>query len=417
MRVLFITWDAPELTYLQSLFLPIFSELRRSGVTVDILQFRWGDQALTQQVKRTCEEAGSGYRAVKILRGLGSAGAVASATAGAVAIHRAAKHFGSDALMPRGFMPSVMTLAANLFRLPPIIFDSDGLPADERVDFAGMSPQSATYRVLRAAEARIVRASASVLVRSERGRDILLERANAGINAPKVTRDRFCVVTNGRDERLFAPGDTATRSAVRQELGVDGASPLLVYAGSVGPQYRFEAMGALMTEVQRLRADARLLVMSGSPDRARAALAASHPRIAAQATVIAVPPAAVPRYLAAADLGIAYRRTSFSTQAVAPIKLAEYLLCGLPVVGTAAIGDTRPALEAGVFLDEAEGAEAAAAWLVKTIVSDRGSMRNRAREVGIANFSLARSANDYLHALGQGLAKAADEVRSRVHRP
>lgn len=154
-----------------------------------------------------------------------------------------------------------------------------------------------------------------------------------------------------------------------------------------------------MNEVQRRRPDARLLVLSGSPDRARAALAASHPEIAAQATVMAVPPAAVPRYLAAADLGIAYRKTSFSTQAVAPIKLAEYLLCGLPVVGTAAIGDTRPASDAGVFLDESAGPEAAADWLIQDILVDREAFRDRARATGVGSFSISRSAASYFQAL------------------
>lgn len=245
----------------------------------------------------------------------------------------------------------------------------------------------------------MVRASASVIVRTERAREILLSRANEGINGPQVTSDRFHVVTNGRDERLFTPGDAAARLQVRQELGIDPGSPLIVYAGSVGPQYRFEDMGAFVAAVQRRRPDARLLVLSGSPEQARAALAVSHPRLAEQATVMAVPPAEVPRYLASADLGIAYRKTSFSTQAVAPIKLSEYLLCGLPVVGTAAIGDTRLAVEAGMFLDDQSGTEAAAAWFLDGILTDREAARNRARATGVASFSISQSAASYLRAL------------------
>src|SRR5690606_35943047 len=40
----------------------------------------------------------------------------------------------------------------------------------------------------------------------------------------------------------------------------------------------------------------------------------------------------VPSYLNAADLGFALRQPKFSMQGVAPIKLGEYLLCGLPVI-------------------------------------------------------------------------------------
>jgi hypothetical protein len=44
MRVLFITWDGPHLTYLESLFLPILAGLRDHGFEFDVLQFTWGER-------------------------------------------------------------------------------------------------------------------------------------------------------------------------------------------------------------------------------------------------------------------------------------------------------------------------------------------------------------------------------------
>jgi glycosyltransferase involved in cell wall biosynthesis len=402
MRVLFITWDAPEAAYLESLFLPIFVGLQAGGIAVDILQFRWGERSLTERTAAACQAAGLGYRAAPILRRLGGGGALASAVLGRGAVRAAVRQFGSDVLMPRSLMPALATLAAGADRLRPVIFDADGLAADERVEFGGLSPLGTTYRLLRDVEAQMVRRSASVMVRSARARDVLLDRAG-----PPVSAANFHVVTNGRDDHVFTPGDPGARQARRAQLGIAPSAPLIAYAGSVGPQYRFDRFGAFAQAVLARRPEARLLVLTGAPDQARAALAACGAQVAEAAIVTGVAPDAVPGYLACADLGTAFRQPGFSMAAVAPIKVAEYLLCGLPVVGTAAVGDTRAAMDAGVFFDEAAGLEQAAEWFVSRALPEREELRARARQVGIAHFSLARAVQDYRRAIEPVLAQGA----------
>lgn len=108
-------------------------------------------------------------------------------------------------------------------------------------------------------------------------------------------------------------------------------------------------------------------------------------------------PADVAGYLAAADAGIAFRTPSFAMQAVAPVKVAEYLLCGLPVVGTAAIGDTRAAVDAGVFLNGSGGD--AADWIMDRVLTTREDMRSIARRVGVDYYSLEQAVDNYDAAL------------------
>jgi glycosyltransferase involved in cell wall biosynthesis len=183
---------------------------------------------------------------------------------------------------------------------------------------------------------------------------------------------------------------------VREALGLEAGAPLAVYAGSVGPQYRFDLIRAFAAELGRLRPDARLLVLSGSPQLAQAELPAGG---ALAPVIVRSPPDEVPRYLAAADIGLAFRADAFSMQAVAPVKLGEYLLCGVPAVGNAAVGDTQAAAEAGVFFADEAGPAAAARWLVEEILPRREEYRVRARAIGVERFSLARSVDDYLEAL------------------
>lgn len=400
LRVLFVTWDAPELAYLETLFLPIFAGLQPRGIAVDVLQFRWGDHDQTEKVCRLCEDAGIRYRHVQISRRFGPAGPLASAALGARAVRKAAAAFGSDVLMPRSLMPALAVLVAKS-RLP-VIFDADGLAADERVDFAGLSPGSMTYRLLRRIEAGMVRKSRIVLTRSARAQDILIERAK-----PDLAETTFHVVTNGRDADHYKPGDAASRSAARAELGIDPAAPLLVYAGSVGPQYRFDQMAALFAAVRKRSSAARLLVMSGDPVAARSALGAPADGV----HFLRAAPTRVAHYLACADLGIACRLPAFSTQAVAPVKLAEYLLCGLPVIGTPGVGDTAAAADAGVFMDDGAGPEDGADWLLNAVMPERDRFRSTAQQVGLARFSLGRSIQDYAAAI-EPLSTSNDGVPS-----
>ncbi len=393
-RLLFVTWDGPDLSYLEGLFLPILSGLRVHGFEADVLQFRWGDRSRSNAVRRACEAAGLRYRAVQVMRRFGNAGALGTALLGGRQIRGAVREWGSDILMPRSLMPAVATLAAGGAKLRPILFDADGLAADERVEFAGLSPRSRSYRVLRDIEAQIIRESASVIVRSSAARDILLHRAG-----PPIQPDRFHLVTNGRDEELYSPGSEADRLAVREEVGVSPDAPLMLYVGSVGPQYRFELLGEFAEALRARRPDTRLLVLSGDPERARAILLQHRPTLNPVTQFRSAPAHEVPRFLAAADVGFAFRQVSFSTAAVAPIKLSEYLLSGVPVIGTAAVGDTRDAVRAGVFIDEGEGAERAAAWVLDEVMPTRQRYRQVCRAVGIERFSLRRSVEDYRRAL------------------
>ncbi len=390
MRILFVTWDGPQVSYLESLFLPIFAGLKSEGLSFDVLQFRWGDNASERRIRDACDAVGIGYRAVPVSRWGGGAGPFLSAIHGRRHVRSAARAFGSDVIMPRGMMPSISVLAARAHRVWPIVFDADGLPTDERVDVAGLPATGTTYRILRDIEAQTVRHSTSVLIRTQRTAEILYHRAG-----PPVTMDRFHVVANGRDEGVFQFFDAEHRAGVRRQLEVADTSPLLVYAGSMGPQYRLDAMDSLFSVVRALRPDARLLVLTGSPEVA----AEAFQHHGDGAIIKRVPYDEVPRFLAAADLGLAYRSTSFSMQGVAPVKLSEYLLCGLPVIGTAAIGDTRPIKEEGLFFDDEGGTPAAAQWLVREVLPAREIYREKARAAGLARFSLGRSIEDYSRAL------------------
>ncbi len=396
MNVLFVTWDGPQVSYLEGLFLPIFARLANEDINFQVLQFTWGNGAriATQQA---CEQAGIGYQAVSVWRRPRAAGALLTALTGAWHVKMAVQAHHIDLVLARSTLPALASMLALRDGRCPMVFDADGLPLDERVDFAGQSPSSLVHRILRDVEAEAVRRASVVLTRSSKAIEILHARAGAGTQAEK-----FHIVGNGRDAERFQPNDACASAKVRASLGLGTDTPLLVYAGSVGSQYCMDEMLQLFAKVHARRPDAHLLILTGSPEAVQPALG-KFPLNKCM-TTLSAHPQAVAQYLGCADLGLALRQPSFSMQAVAPIKLGEYLLCGLPVVATAGIGDTSSVVneDIGFVVDDVNSEsqlEAAANWFVDVVLPARNAFRKRCRNVGVANFSLERTLEGYRHAL------------------
>jgi glycosyltransferase involved in cell wall biosynthesis len=402
-RFLFVTWDGPGLSYLESLFLPIFRGLQQHGMSFDVLQFRWGDEERIEEVRALCNASAIGYRAVRVWRWGGALGPLLSAIFGRFALRKAIRQFGTQVVMPRSVLPALVTLGSKASRSKLILFDSDGLEIDERVEFAGLNNKGLVYRALRDIEAQMVREADAILVRSRRGADILSARAG-----PCVDRRSFFRVTNGRDEQRFVPGEDEQRRRVREELGIAAHAPLAVYVGSWGARYKVDELASFAAELRRLRPDARLLVLTGSPDEARAELAKIVADLDAFAQIFRAEPFDVPRYLAAADIGLAPVQAGFATQGVAPVKIGEYLLCGVPVVASLVVGDYEDlAGEAPVF-DDRRGVAEAARWVVGEVLPRREEFRASARSLGLSRFSLSRSVDDYLAAIHARLAPSRE---------
>ena len=395
MKILFVSWDGPQVTYLEGLFLPIFAALQAQGFEFHVLQFTWADRESIQRTRAMYEAAGVGYRSVHVLRYPKAVGAVVTAWWGSKLIARTIRRHGIDAVMPRSILPAFATMLVRGIGKIPIVFDADGLAIDERVDFARESTSSVEYRVMRDVEVEAVRRADVVLTRTKRAADVLHARAGSGTLACK-----FHVVGNGRDSKHFHPYDQPARERLREHLGIPVASLLLVHAGSLGEQYCPTQMLDLFAKVLQRRPDAQLLVLSRQGESLQALAADMH--IPADAvTVMALQPEQVPAYLACADVGLALRKPSFSMQGVAPIKLGEYLLCGVPVVVSTVIAKAE-LIDAGtgLRLDDIDHAalERVANWIVDEVQQDREGFRQRCVALGLASFSLGHSIDGYLRA-------------------
>ena len=380
-NIIFLTWDGPQTSYLEGLFLPIFAALEEHEIRTHVLQFTWADAKRVERTKTVCEAAGIPYRSASVWRKGGSAGPFASALAGRSHIRRAIRDWNIDTLMPRSLMPALAVLMMGSRRGLDLIFDADGFAIDERVDFGRLSPNSITYRILRTVEARTARLADRVLVRTPRAIDILAARS-------KTDRSKFHVVGNGRDPTPFLDGWPPRNDREFR----------LCYAGSLGAQYR---PGQMIELAQCLRVQIPNLVFRVfTGDKADLDIALNQAGVDDRSwiQVSRLPPEDMPAALMQCDLALALRQPAFSTQGVAPIKLGEYMLAGLPVIGTKGVGPVAPMIEAGVMLPLNEDLSEVWPWVRDNFIPNQSALRERARAIGLAHFSLKASVESYLAA-------------------
>ncbi len=387
MRILFISWDGPHVSYLEGLFLPIFADLRKSGYEFHIMHFSWADSASIASVAAACHSRGIPYQHVPVQTWPHPVvGKLWTLWKGQQVVRRYMEKHDIGWVMPRTMMPAQMVL--NVVKRKPelrIIFDADGLPIEERVDFAGLRPGGLRYRKLKAIERDIIRAASLVLTRSNQAIEILVGQY--------AMREKFYKVINGRDETLFRVKKPTEIQELRNKLGIAKNTFVTVYAGSLGKPYCVGEILQFQKLIQQRRADALLLVLTGNPAYFRT-------MPLPQMIVLKVNPAQMPEYLSLANVALGLRRQALSMKGVAPVKLGEYLLVGIPVIASSRIGDTDEILSGKPFcylLNDLtpSSLERAADWAANLAPSSSLG----ARECGIEYFGLESAIQTYERAL------------------
>lgn len=404
MKVLFLTWDGPQVNYLEALFMPVFVGLKTKGIDVEVIQFTWAQSERIEQIAKRCAENNIPYTAHHIMRTPKKIGALPAVLTGIIRVRKYLRTKKVDVLLTRSILPSAIgMLAARAMPNVSLVFDGDGLPYDERVDFSGLNPGGFTYRLLRDWESQIVRSAKSVITRSRIAANILHARAGAG-----TSHSKFYVVNNGRNIEKFYPMGLEHARQIRSQLGWPQDCPMLVYAGSLGAQYCEQQMVEFFRLVSERKNETRWLILSGDLPRAEA-LRLKCGVLSDKVVSMRVEAESIPQYLSAADLGIALRRPSFSMRAVSPVKLGEYLLCGVPAIATIGIGDTETMLDNSVGfwvdLESSASLRSAANWFVDEVLPNSEKYGSACRERGLEFFSLDATVAGYKAAIDLAFAE------------
>lgn len=273
-----------------------------------------------------------------------------------------------------------------------LLFDMRGLWADERVD-GGLWPAGGSlYRVTKSIERSLLRFSDHIVTLTHSS--VHEVRRLAG---PKSATIPISVISTCTDLQRFRPLPTRPERPF-----------VLGYVGSVGTWYLFDETLLAFRLLQERHPDARLLIVNrGEHERIRERIAALGIDPAC-AEVLAADHRDMPSLIARMSAGAALVKPAYSKIASAPTKVAEYLACGIPVLGNAGVGDVGPLLEGrriGVAVDGFDEAHLrpAVARLAELILDKETAGRCRAAAEEL--FSLEGGVAEYRRIYGSLLAK------------
>jgi glycosyltransferase involved in cell wall biosynthesis len=224
----------------------------------------------------------------------------------------------------RASVSSAMAAVAAKLAGTRLFVDADGPLSQEYVDAGVWKEGSLGHRLTAWGERRAMElADVVAVLTGHREREV----------APWLSETPVYILPCAVDLNRFQPV-TEKRQALRDALGLRGT--VFVYAGKPGGWYDTEEMVAFVATAKEVFDPLTLLVLTGEDPAAFAVLCE---RAEVPFVSRAVPSAEMPAYLSSADVGLCFLRPFPSKLSCSPIKLGEYLACGLPVVSTSGCGD------------------------------------------------------------------------------
>jgi len=255
----------------------------------------------------------------------------------------------------RGYVPGLMALLGGRVRGTKLVFDTRSFMVDERIESGMWAPRSTVARSARAVERRLLSTADAVAVVSRAGARRLptLTRRQAPTNIHVIPP---CV-----DLEHFRPAkNQAERKA---EFGLRQC-PVIVHSGALSTWYLPEYTFRVGMEFARVSGGS-FVVLTNEVEFAHSL----NKHLGAGAIVRSVEHPEMPRWLSACDAGLAVVRPDPAKQGSMPVKLGEYLACGLAAAATRSVGDVGEDLAGSPtalpFDPTTEPPAAVAAWLLE----------------------------------------------------
>lgn len=286
---------------------------------------------------------------------------------------------------------SLLCLApAALWHTNRMVLDYRGLLSEEYALQRKIAKRGCMHRLLRRLEGwAIRRADRIVCVSAHLSRRALRWRPECA--------GKILVIPCCYDPRL-AKRDDRRVQRLRQEFSLDPHQDfVLTYAGSLSAWNRPEGVLGVFRAFRAIQPRTRLLVLTVDLPTAQLTFG-GEPGVILRAVLHGE----IQNYLAVADLGLLLRERNSVNRVASPVKFAEYLASGLPVLVSPGIGDCPDIVRrerVGYVLD----ASAQFSRIVSEIAADRAALRNRCREVAARLFDGDR----YLPLYGELLAGTA----------
>ncbi|WP_028970275.1 glycosyltransferase family 4 protein [Sphingomonas sp. URHD0057] len=345
-KVLYITYDGLTDPLGQSQVLPYLLGLAALGHRITILSC---EKAAAfdndgEAIRRVCAAGGIEWAPLRYHKHppvVSSAYDQAMLTRTAARLHRQRRF---DFAHCRSYIPAATGLHLKRRYGVPLLFDMRGFWPEEKSEGGSWNLRNPVFRLVyrhfKRLESRLLSEADAIVSLTEAGKTELLRRPELRGEPRRIEVIPCCVEVDH-----FMLAGPESRGAARYALGIADDASVLAYLGSLGGNYMLGEILDFFRVYRTRHPGARFLFITRESPQAiedRAANLGLDPR---DLVIRAAQRDEVPRLLAAADLGIAFKQPSFSALGCSPTKLGEMLAVGLPIVANAGVGDVAQTLE------------------------------------------------------------------------
>ena len=355
-RVLYITYDGLTDPLGQSQVLPYLIGLSARGHRITILSCE-KPAAMDREggaIRKLCAAAGIAWHPLPYHKRppvLSTVFDLAQLRRAAVRLHRQHR-FGLTHC--RSYIPAAVGLHLKRRFGVPLLFDMRGFWPEEKTEGKSWDLRKPIFRLVyrhfKRLERRLLACSDAIVSLTEAGKQELLRRPELRGEEARISVIPCCV-----DFGHFPLAADDARQTARKTLGIAADAPVLAYLGSLGGNYMLEEMLEFFL-VYRARNPGAVFLFVTQSDPVPIRSAARQRAIEDEEVVIrSASRVEVPRLLAAADAGIAFKQPSFSALGCSPTKMGEMLAVGLPFVANSGVGDVAQIIGAtgcGVSISE-----------------------------------------------------------------
>lgn len=240
---------------------------------------------------------------------------------------------GIEMVHARSHIPAAIALALKKAFGLKMIFDVRGLMAEEYADAGHWQKGGLKYRLTKNIERRCFAAADGVVTLTEAIWAKILHWE--GLKGREVAHQMIPCCVDLQRFRF----DVEERERRRAKLCLHDKF-VLVYSGSIGGWYLTREMADFFVTLMQQRSDAHFLWLTTGSHAQVESLMQERGIAANRFTVRSVSSEEVASYLSASDVGLAFYKPGFSKLATSPVKVTEYLACGIPVIINSGIGDS-----------------------------------------------------------------------------
>ena len=340
-RILYLTYDGLCDPIGQSQVLPYLVGCARAGHAMTVVSFEKANRlkAIGEHVGQQCRAEGLDWRPQRFR----SSPPILAKLVDQMAMLRAgslAAREGIELIHARSYVAGATALRLKRKFGGKFLFDMRGFWPDQRREGGRWPGASLLGRLLykrwKRLESRMLDGCDHIIC--------LTWAAKAEVQGWRETNGKpISVIPCCADFELFAPAKMDQKVKARAELGISRKAPVLAYLGSIGTVYLLDQQLRLFEAVRKVEPDVVMLFV-GQADKAPILAEARRVGVTIDQShlrCIRVERFDVPYWLGAADVGTCFITPTFSSLGVSPTKLAEYLACGIPVIGNRGVGDVE----------------------------------------------------------------------------